>query len=109
MNYYRLSKSTAKEFQFTLLTLAVGLACWSSVALAGNPIPGVDVNLGKNPGGIMARTKTDKNGLYQFNKLAPGTYELCIGDKPCKSVIVGPDGTLRGQIPLQAVPQTIKR
>lgn len=36
----------------------------------GDPIPGLDVKLGKNPGGqIMASTQTDNNGYYYFPNL----------------------------------------
>ena len=67
------------------------------MALAGEPIPGVDVDLGKNPGGSVAKVKSDANGNYQFSKLAPGNYDLCIADEPCKSVVVGKEGTVKGQ------------
>ncbi|OFY86386.1 MAG: hypothetical protein A3F72_11340 [Bacteroidetes bacterium RIFCSPLOWO2_12_FULL_35_15] len=39
----------------------------------GDPIPGLDVKLGKNPGGasnIVASTQTDANGYYYFDNLA---------------------------------------
>lgn len=39
----------------------------------GDPIPGLDVKLGKNPGGstnIVASTQTDANGYYSFDNLA---------------------------------------
>lgn len=37
----------------------------------GDPIPGLDVKLGKNPGGqIIASTQTDNNGYYYFDNLS---------------------------------------
>ena len=73
------------------------LLCWASMALAGEPIAGVDVKLNKNPGGSVAKVKSDANGNYQFSKLAPGNYDLCIADEPCKLVVVGKEGTVKGQ------------
>lgn len=45
-------KMQAVKRLFSPAVLALALLCWSSTALAGDPIPGVDVNLGKNPGGL---------------------------------------------------------
>lgn len=54
-------------------------------AIAGEPIPGVDVNLGKNPGGIVvARTKTDEKGRFVFENLAPGKYLLKVEPKSAR-------------------------
>jgi hypothetical protein len=44
----------------------------------GDPIPGVDVKLGKNPGGIIATTVTDANGHYQFDNVDTSCYVLYI-------------------------------
>jgi len=44
---------------------------------AGAPLKGVDVKLGKNPGGgVMARTTTDGNGTFVFANLSAGSYWL---------------------------------
>ncbi len=42
----------------------------------GDPIGGVDVGLGKKPGGVMFTTTTDKNGAFAFPDLESGTYEI---------------------------------
>lgn len=49
------------------------------IMVPGGPIRGVDVKLGKNPGGsAAARTFTDTNGYYQFNNVDPGTYRIYV-------------------------------
>jgi subtilisin-like proprotein convertase family protein len=44
----------------------------------GDPIPGVDVKLGKNPGGMIAFTNTDLGGNYSFGNLSAGNYRVYI-------------------------------
>jgi len=45
----------------------------------GDPIPGVDVKLGKNPGGsIMATTSTNGTGHYSFSGVANGNYTVYV-------------------------------
>ena len=46
---------------------------------AGDPVPGLDITIEQIPGGIILTVKTDKNGKYIFNRLAPGTYKLRVG------------------------------
>jgi hypothetical protein len=46
-------------------------------AVAGAPLKGVDVKLGKDPGGSpAARTTTDANGKFAFADLPAGSYWL---------------------------------
>ena len=40
------------------------------------PLSGVDVKLGKNPGGILATRTTDSNGKIDWGVLAKGSYYL---------------------------------
>jgi len=44
----------------------------------GEPIPGVDIYLGKNPGGIIATTNTDSTGHYTFSEVADGNYTIYV-------------------------------
>jgi hypothetical protein len=32
----------------------------------GDPVPGIDIKLGRNPGGLFSNTQTDSNGDYSF-------------------------------------------
>jgi hypothetical protein len=55
----------------TLLVLAF-VACLAPVVVrAGDPVPGVDVKLGRNPGGALTQT-TGNNGTVIFTGLKPG-------------------------------------
>ncbi|HEY3025057.1 MAG TPA: carboxypeptidase-like regulatory domain-containing protein [Pyrinomonadaceae bacterium] len=45
-------------------------------AVTGAPLKGVDVKLGKNPGGSPAARTTDKDGKINWGSLQPGTYSL---------------------------------
>lgn len=69
------------------------------VAMDADPIPGVDVKLGKNPGGsIVATTTTGANGSYKFTGLSAGKYDLSVGGKLIKTITVGFNGTISGQM-----------
>jgi subtilisin-like proprotein convertase family protein len=47
------------------------------VRAPGDPIPGVDVKLGRNPGGQMVTSgQTDSNGEYEFTNVAFGNYTV---------------------------------
>ena len=49
-------------------------------AFAGEPIPGVDIELGKNPGGIIASGRTNKNGVFMVaGGVDAGNYFIDIG------------------------------
>jgi hypothetical protein len=42
----------------------------------GDPIPGLDVKLGKNNGGALLTTETNEYGEFEFSKLETGDYTL---------------------------------
>jgi hypothetical protein len=58
---------------------AVFLGLMAGSASAGDPLPGIDVKIGKNPGGaIVAKTTTNKAGKFVFDNLAAGQYVLSV-------------------------------
>ncbi len=59
--------------------------------ILGAPLKGVDVKLGKNPGGTAAaRTTTDANGNFSFSNLPLGSYRIFVDvpNYPMDSVLV---------------------
>lgn len=55
------------------LTLVIFTA---APALAGAPLKGVDVKLGRNPGGNLASRITGADGQFDFGVLPKGSYEI---------------------------------
>ncbi len=57
--------------------LALGLVALTTIAaLAGAPLKGVDVKLGKNPGGNVASRITGADGQFDFGVLPKGSYQV---------------------------------
>lgn len=88
-----------------LLALATALVLVSQqAAIAGAPLKGVDVKLGKNPGGSpVASRVTDAAGNADFGVPPKGDYTLNVAATPgaigLRLVIVGPAaGTLERDI-----------
>lgn len=95
----RRSRSRAWPVSPAALALAVGLAGWGAAALAtNNPIPGVDIIVKKDPGGIVASTPTNKDGTYQFIGLAPGKYDLSVAGQRVQAITVGANRSIRGSL-----------
>ena len=63
-----------RRFRSILATAFVLLSCHA--ALAGAPLKGIDVKLGKNPGGLAAARTTDANGQADFGVVPKGDYTL---------------------------------
>src|SRR5689334_22390387 len=47
-------------------------------ANAGAPLKGIDVKLGKNPGGRPAARVTDSSGKADFGVVEPGSYTVVV-------------------------------
>src|SRR5581483_8983777 len=63
---------------FALVAIAATLGA-AAPALAGAPLKGVDVKLGKNPGSSPAARTTDAAGHADFGPVAAGDYTLTVG------------------------------
>ena len=77
-----------------IATLCLGVFAAGSL-YAGAPLKGVDVKLGRNPGGgAAARATTDASGKVTFKALPKGSYVLTLS-LPAKKELVG-DVTVEG-------------
>ena len=57
------------------------LCLFSAASIAGAPLKGVDVKLGKNPGGSpAARTTTDEQGNFTLPVQPKGSYVITFGN-----------------------------
>ena len=84
------SRSLLSAFALAALCLfsAASAAQTGNQTTTGAPLRGVDVKLGKNPGGILATRTTDSNGKIDWGVLAKGSYYL---------MVVGPGGDANGE------------
>ena len=78
-----------------LLGVAIALCLVSfQSAIAGAPLKGIDVKLGKNPGGSAAARVTDANGNADFGVWPKGDYTLSVtplaGQPLIHLAVVGP-------------------
>ena len=95
----------------TLLGSALpGGSVISSAFVAGNPIGGIIVKGGKNPGGSLRTTQTNEYGEFEFTDLEKGNYTITadlkytidnativtLGDNDALSERKGWDGTVKG-------------
>src|ERR1043165_4210891 len=91
-----------------LASLALTALCLASItadaqkgpqSTTGAPLKGVDVKLGKNPGGSpAARTTTDADGNFTFRVVPAGDYILTLEIK--KDAAKSSDGVIRPNDPV---------
>jgi len=74
----------------------------NSAPMAGEPIEGVDVKLGKKSGGSIAVVKTGEGGTFRFTDLPSGMYELTVPASLPNRVSVGGEGTISGMCSAEA-------
>jgi hypothetical protein len=58
--------------------VAVAALLSASSLFAGDPVPGLDVKLGRNPGGQAYHVRTDASGNFTFKDLPAGEYIVTI-------------------------------
>ncbi len=58
--------------------LSIVITTKSQTPANGAPLKGVDVKLGKNPGGSPAARTTDEKGNFDFGVLPKGSYSLTV-------------------------------
>ncbi|MGO8757100.1 MAG: hypothetical protein ACLQG3_03150 [Terracidiphilus sp.] len=80
----------------TGLVAAACLLC-AQIAFAGAPLKGIDVKLGKNPGGGCAARTTGADGKADFGVWPKGNYTLEFA--PAASAQAAPEATNRTQSP----------
>ncbi|MGA8938215.1 MAG: hypothetical protein WB439_03540 [Acidobacteriaceae bacterium] len=64
------------------ITAVVFCLLLCQTAFAGSPLKGVDVKLGKNPGGGCAARTTDANGTANLGVWPKGNYTLTVESAP---------------------------
>lgn len=74
---------------------AVAALNLATAALAGAPLKGVDVKLGKNPGGTAAERTTDAAGHADFGAWPKGAYTIALGTVPAATPV---HVTIRGGV-----------
>jgi hypothetical protein len=63
----------------------------------GIPIKGVDIKLGKSPGGnVAARATTDESGNFALPIVPEGSYILTFGIPKATEVMMSVEGSIRG-------------
>jgi len=76
MRGWKLVKERCMKTRLRLILMAVLGVLFVQSALAGAPLKGIDVKLGKNPGGGCAARTTDNNGKAGFGVWPKGNYTL---------------------------------
>ena len=94
------------NIRYPLISVTSFALC-AQIALAGAPLKGVDVKLGKNPGGGCAARTTDGAGNANFGVWPKGNYTVTITPSAApvptaKSTTTGSNSRLRAVTPVSA-------
>ena len=89
-----------------LAALALSFSMTAAMA-ASDPIPGVDIIVRKNPGGLaVVVATTDAKGKFSARIAEPGNYTLSTACHP-KTACLGYTGTVTFTVTLGATPEPI--
>lgn len=86
------------EPQFALAAVAALSLLGAHAASAGSPLKGIDVKLGKNPGGGCSARTTDAAGIADFGVWPKGGYTLSFVSPKAPRAHVRITGALEGPI-----------
>ena len=79
-----------KKSIFSLLCLFALSSFFTNIAFAGDPIPGITVGAGRNPGGeIKTTTKTTRDGKFTLSVSEKGKYDLKISYAEIVKIVSG--------------------
>jgi hypothetical protein len=93
----RLTNSNRIALKSLPLAAAATIILLAQFAIAGAPLKGIDVKLGKNPGGGCAARTTDTGGKVDFGVWPKGNYTLEFA--PADSPSAATPATSRTQAP----------
>jgi hypothetical protein len=93
----RLSISNRIRLKSLPVVAAATFIVLAQFAFAGAPLKGIDVKLGKNPGGGCAARTTDSGGKADFGVWPKGNYTLELA--PADSSLAAAPATSRTQAP----------
>lgn len=109
MNNY---KQGFYKFFMTVLIAMLFSFMTQSVYAAGEPIPGIDIYVEQDPGGIISKGTSNKKGQLRFKKLKSGRYFLRINKSSLQAkgynshhakinVKVSPNGNVIHQVSIE--------
>ncbi|TAM45840.1 MAG: carboxypeptidase regulatory-like domain-containing protein [Acidobacteria bacterium] len=78
----------------------------AQAGVMGAPLKGVDVKLGKPPGGGAAARTTDDRGAFDFGVVPKGTYVLTVALHGAPGIAPPAQALQRGSAASSAAPQT---
>jgi hypothetical protein len=77
-----------------VLAIALLIASFATAAHAGVPIRGIDMKLGKNPGGNASARTTSADGKINLGVLPAGSYYLIVSAPKGADVVKDPDAQI---------------